>query len=129
MPELERRSAGGGVAQFVGAVTTLESELDPFVLRRLDGEHFVLFRKVWLNGARLIQGAVIAQNGLIEGIVAAPFRDTALSQVAELLVAYKGDVIGADQRDRHDVLCRGGAHEWRAAVSDRRCRRRSMTSS
>ena len=55
----------------------------------------MLFRKVWLNGARLIQGAVIAQNGLIEGIVGLPFRDTALSRVTELLVAYRGDVIGA----------------------------------
>jgi signal transduction histidine kinase len=95
LPELEHRAAAGGAAQFAGAVTTLESELDPFVLRRLDGDHFVLFRKVWLNGARLIQGAVIAQNGLLDGIVAAPFRDTALSQVADLLTAYKGDVIGA----------------------------------
>jgi hypothetical protein len=43
------------------------------VFSRLDGEHFVLFRPVWLDNQRLIQGAVIAQKELIAGLIDAPF--------------------------------------------------------
>ena len=105
VPELEQRAGSGTIAQFSGPVRSFESELDPFVLRRLDDAHFVLFRKVWLDGQRLIQGAIIVQNELLEGIVGAPFRETALSRVTDLIVAYRGDVIAAiDAQPRQGYL-------------------------
>ena len=76
-----------------GRVGIFESELDPFVFRRLDAGHFVLFRKAWLNDQRLIQGAVIEQNKFIEGVVGAPFRETALARTSELIVGYQGQVV------------------------------------
>ncbi|MCX7063851.1 MAG: HAMP domain-containing sensor histidine kinase [Proteobacteria bacterium] len=79
------------------------SRIAPFVLRRLDLAHFVLFRKVWLDGERLIQGAIIVQDELLEGIVGAPFRETALSRVTDLIVAYRGDVIAAIDTQHPDV--------------------------
>jgi signal transduction histidine kinase len=85
-PEQAAAATGGRVGIF-------ESELDPFVFRRLDAGHFVLFRKAWLNDQRLIQGAVIAQDKFVEGIVAAPFRETALARTSELIVGYHGQVV------------------------------------
>src|SRR4029453_5788383 len=72
-----------------------DGELDPFVFSRLDAGHFVLFRRVWLDGQRLIQGAVIAQKELISGLIDAPFLETALSQMSDLTIAYRGELIGA----------------------------------
>ena len=103
VPELEQRAGSGANFQFSGPVRSFESELDPFVLRRLDLAHFVLFRKVWLDGQRLIQGAIIVQNELLEGIVGVPFRETALSRVTDLIVAYRGDVIAAIDTQHPDV--------------------------
>jgi signal transduction histidine kinase len=92
VPEVERAAAGALVSN---RVRTFEGELDPFVLRRLDGDHFVLFRKVWLDGRRLIQGAVIAQNPFVDGLISAPFRETTLSQTSDVVVTYRDDVIGS----------------------------------
>ncbi len=81
-------------------VRMFHGELDPFVFSRLDADHFVLFRKVWLDGQRLIQGAVLAQKELIDGLIDAPFLETALSQMSDLTVAYRGDLIGATGASR-----------------------------
>lgn len=75
-------------------VRTFDGELDPFVFSRLDAEHLVLFRKVWLDGQRMIQGAVIAQKDLITGLIDAPFLETGLSQISDLTIAYRGELIG-----------------------------------
>jgi len=89
MPE-----ASPAPAQFVAQpVRTFDSELDPFQLRRLDERHFVLFRKVWLDGQRMIQGAVLDRVRLIDGLIAAPFRDTSLAQDGDLAVAYRGEAL------------------------------------
>src|SRR5690606_252245 len=52
-------------------VRTFESELDPFALGLLDTGHFVLFRNVWRDGQRYIQGALID----VERFVAAAIDD------------------------------------------------------
>ena len=81
-------------AQFVAQpVRTFDSELDPFQLRRLGDRHFVLFRKVWLDGQRMIQGAVLDRVRLIDGLIGAPFRDTSLAQDCDLAVAYRGEAL------------------------------------
>ena len=73
-------------------ITTFESELDPFEFSRLASGHFVLFRKVWREGERYIQGALIDPSSLIAGTIESAFRGTALSRMSDLVVAYQGDV-------------------------------------
>ena len=48
-------SAPGGESR----IRTFESEIDPFEFSLLDSGHFVLYRKVWRDGQRYIQGALI----------------------------------------------------------------------
>lgn len=67
-----------------------ESEIDPFSLSLLDSGHFVLFRKVWRNGRRDIQGLLIARDSFLRAIVEGPFRSASLSRMSTLAVAYDG---------------------------------------
>jgi signal transduction histidine kinase len=76
-------------------IRTFESEIDPFEFSLLDSGHFVLFRKVWRDGQRYIQGALIEQQPFVEGLIETMFLDTALSSMSDLLVAYRGDVFSA----------------------------------
>jgi signal transduction histidine kinase len=76
-------------------IRTFESEIDPFEFSLLDSGHFVLFRKVWRDGQRYIQGALIEQQPFVQGLIETMFLDTALSTMSDLLVAYRGDVFSA----------------------------------
>ena len=78
-------------------IRTFESEIDTFELSLLDSGHFVLYRKVWRDGQRIIQGLLIEQKPFIEGIVKAAYSSTALSSMSHLLVAWRGDVISRFQ--------------------------------
>jgi signal transduction histidine kinase len=81
-------------------ISTFESEIDPFELKLLDSGHIVLFRKVWRDGERYIQGLLLDQEAFIQDAIGARFRETALSTMSNLVVAYEDDVIrvfsGAD---------------------------------
>ena len=74
-------------------IRIFESEIDPFEISLLDSGHFVLFRKVWRDGQRYIQGALIDQQRFLQGVVEALLRETALSRMSDLVVAYRGDVL------------------------------------
>ena len=74
-------------------VTTFESEVDPFHFSELDGRHFVLFRKVWREGARYTQGILFEQELFLKGVIERLFRKTALSEMSDLLVAFQGDLL------------------------------------
>jgi signal transduction histidine kinase len=74
-------------------IRTFESEIDPFEFSLLGSGHFVLFRKVWRDGQRYIQGAIIEQQSFLHGIIETVFQDSAIAQVSNLIVAYQGNVI------------------------------------
>lgn len=91
----QRAGAGGADVEETLPISTFESELDPFELSLLDSGHFVLYRKVWRDGQRYIQGALIDREPFLEGLVEATFVDTALSRMSDLVVAWQGDVLAA----------------------------------
>jgi signal transduction histidine kinase len=74
-------------------ISTFESEVDPFEFSLLDSGHFVLFRKVWRDGERYIQGLLIDQEIFTQNIIGARFMETALSGMSNLIVAYQDDVM------------------------------------
>ena len=76
-------------------IRTFESEIDPFEFSQLDSGHFVLYRKVWMNGQRYIQGLLLAREGFLQGSVNAVFQQTALSQMSDLLVVLQDNVLYA----------------------------------
>jgi signal transduction histidine kinase len=74
-------------------ISTFESEIDPLEFSLLDSGHFVLFRKVWREGERYIQGLLINQQAFVQGAFDKRFHETGLSAMSNLIVAYQDDVI------------------------------------
>ncbi|MCZ6561006.1 MAG: HAMP domain-containing sensor histidine kinase [Gammaproteobacteria bacterium] len=74
-------------------INTFESEIDPLEFSLLDSGHLVLFRKVWRDSERYIQGLLIDQAVFIEDIIETRFMGTALSDMSNAIVAYQDDVI------------------------------------
>ncbi|MDH3663227.1 MAG: HAMP domain-containing histidine kinase [Alphaproteobacteria bacterium] len=74
-------------------ISTFESEIDPLEFSLLDSGHFVLFRKVWRDGERYIQGLLINQHAFVRGAFGMRFHDTGLSDISNLIVAYQDDVL------------------------------------
>lgn len=74
-------------------ITTFESELDPFRFSLLDSGHLVLFRKVWRNGERFTQGLLLNQHSFFGDMIESSFKETALSDMSNLVVAFQGEVL------------------------------------
>ncbi len=74
-------------------ISTFESEIDPLEFSLLDSGHFVLYRKVWRDGERFIQGLLIDQQAFIDQVIDTPFMETALSAMSDLIIAHQDDVI------------------------------------
>jgi signal transduction histidine kinase len=118
--------AGGKTPGFAAAalprILTFESELDPFEFSLLDSGHFVLYRKVWRDGQRYIQGALVEQTPFLSGLVASAFTGTTLSRMSNLVVAWQGDVFATFSGDTYRSLLRssdqsGGALLYRTRLS------------
>ncbi len=80
-------------------INTFESEIDPLEFSLLDSGHFVLFRNVWRDGERYIQGSIIEQQAFVDDVIASSFLGTTLSDTSNLLVAYQEDVIRSIGRE------------------------------
>jgi len=74
-------------------IRTFESEVDPLEFSMLDSGHIVLFRKVWRDGERYIQGLIVEQDSFFQDVVAAAYRGTVLAEMSELIVAYQDSII------------------------------------
>lgn len=75
-------------------ITAFESEIDPLEFSLLDSGHFVLFRRVWRDGERYIQGMLVDRASFTRDIVGEQFVDTVLANMSNLIVAYEDEVIG-----------------------------------
>ena len=103
-------------------ITTFESEVDPYEFSLLGSGHFVLFRNVWRDGERYIQGALIEQQAFLGEVIEAAFRDTTLAAMSELVVGYRDDVIDvirANAQERYPLNVSGmqGALLFRSRLS------------
>ena len=74
-------------------IETFESEVEPMEFALLDSGHFVLFRRVWHRDQRYVQGVLIEQASFIDGLITTAFRESSLSSMSELIVAYRGAIL------------------------------------
>ncbi len=74
-------------------IQTFESEVEPMEFALLDSGHFVLFRRVWHGGKRLVQGLLIDRAQFIDRLVAPAFRESSLLSMSRLIVAYRGTIL------------------------------------
>lgn len=84
-----------GVAAPPALVQMFESEVDPFEFGLAGSDHFVLYRKVWREGQRYIQGAVIAKAALLRDLIETPFRETGLAGMSRLGVVFDEEILSA----------------------------------
>jgi two-component system phosphate regulon sensor histidine kinase PhoR len=90
-------------------VRTFAGEIDPFELGVLDTGHLVLFRNVWRDGQRYVQGALVEREVFVASAIGAPYRSSSASSASRLDVAFQGTVL--------DRLT-GDANAYRTAAGD-----------
>lgn len=74
-------------------INIFEGEIDPFEFSLLDSGHLVLYRKVWRDSQRHIQGILINRDILLQQLIENEFRNTNLSTMSNLIIAYQGFVV------------------------------------
>jgi len=74
-------------------ISTFESEVDPYEFSLLDSGHLVLFRKVWRNGERYIQGLLINKEQFLRELIEDAFRPTPLWSMSTLAIVYQDTVL------------------------------------
>lgn len=89
--ENDRIGSFAGLANL--RITTFESEIDPFEFRLLNSGHVVLFRNVWRDGNRYVQGMLVDSQLFLNQTVGEQFRDTSLANMSNLIIAFQDDVI------------------------------------
>ncbi len=96
LPALDQESQLAEAARDAPASAPLrifDSEVDPFEFAVLGDGHFVLFRRVWRDGERSVQGALIEQSAFLRGALGEPFAASAVAPVSDLLAAWQGEVL------------------------------------
>jgi len=74
-------------------VRMFESEIESFDFSMLDGGYFILYRKVWHDKKRYIQGMLIDADQFLKSLIDTSFNETALSFSSNLIVAFKGNIL------------------------------------
>jgi signal transduction histidine kinase len=93
MVPLASLSEDAGAAIPAPHITLFESEIDPFVFRQLNSGHLVLFRKVLVEGRRVIQGLLLDQASFLRQAIEQPYQATDLARSADLVISAQGLVL------------------------------------
>jgi two-component system, OmpR family, phosphate regulon sensor histidine kinase PhoR len=72
-------------------ISIFESAIDPLEFSRLDSGHLVLFRRVWRDGSRIIQGLILAPDAFLGATILRHFSDSPLAAIGQLQIAYRGE--------------------------------------
>jgi signal transduction histidine kinase len=101
------------------AVRTFASEIDPFELGVLDTGHLVLFRNVWREGQRYVQGALIDREVFAAAALEKPYRASSVAGTSRLSVAFQGRVLERFAADAGAELYRSSGRELTGTVLHR----------
>ena len=74
-------------------IQTFESEVDAFESSLLASGELVLFRNVWRDGQRHVQGLLIDRERFLSELITAPYGLSPLAHTSSLLVARRGEVL------------------------------------
>jgi len=93
LPEIHAPAEAAETGGALPPLRIFESELDPFEFARLESGHFVLFRRVWRDGQRSIQGALLEGDAFLQGLADGARGGSALAAVSELELNWQGQVL------------------------------------
>lgn len=75
------------------SIRIFESEVEPLAFALLDSGHGVLYRRVWRDSGRVIQGLLLDLPQFAESLVAEAFVGTSLWEMSDLVLAHQEDVL------------------------------------
>jgi len=76
-------------------IRIFDSKINNIEISILNSGHLVLFRTVWRNNHRYIQGLLINTATFLDRLIKLDFNQTALSNMSNLLIAYHGNILSA----------------------------------
>lgn len=82
------------------SVSMFEGDIEPFKFSFLSSGHIILFRSVWYDGGKYIQGAIIDQDTFINALIIEPFKESSLAPINNLLLVYADQVFKALKVDK-----------------------------
>ncbi len=101
-------------------VQIFDSEVDPLAFALLPSGHGVLYRRVWRDGQRTIQGLVFEQSAFSTALIEQAFVGTALWEMSDLVLAYQDTVLqviaGQRSRDFYPVSTLSSAAQVRGEL-------------
>ena len=74
-------------------INLFKNDTDPFEISLLDSGHFVLYRKVWRNEKRFIQGILLQQERVLNDLIEDSFNNSLLFTMSNLTVVYQGNAL------------------------------------
>jgi two-component system, OmpR family, phosphate regulon sensor histidine kinase PhoR len=101
-------SVNANAAKAEVAVRTFASEIDPFELGVLDTGHLVLFRNVWREDRRYVQGALIDREVFVANAIEMPYRASSVGGASHLNVAFQGRVLDRFAADANEYGAAAG---------------------
>ena len=85
-------------------IQSFETEIDPFEFRVLDSGHYLLYRRVWRNGERHIQGLLLNPEPFLSKLIKPLFESSLLASSGDLILAHQGDVVDVYQAQSERYL-------------------------
>lgn len=74
-------------------IKLFESEIEPFKFSLLESGHFVVYRQVWRNNKRVIQGAVVSAPNFLDSAIKKLYLQSPLAEIARLKVYYAAELL------------------------------------
>lgn len=74
-------------------ISTFDSSVDPFRMDRLGPAHWVIFRNVWTDEQRFVQGFIVAIDDFMDALVGKPFATSTLASSADLIITANKAVL------------------------------------
>lgn len=85
--------AGSALAKPELRILAFESDVDPLEFGLLGSGHFVLFRKVWREGERYVQGLLMEREPFLGELVENALRESVLWPHVDVVTAHHGNVL------------------------------------
>lgn len=99
-------------------ITGFDDDVGSLEFGMLDSGHFILFRRVWINNERLIQGLLLSQSEFLDLVFNQPYNDSGLTSFGNLLIAFDEEVIARFKKFNSSRFSRSLSYDNRAIPDD-----------
>ncbi|MBV1909224.1 MAG: HAMP domain-containing histidine kinase [Kangiellaceae bacterium] len=79
-----------------------ESEIEPIKFSLLESGHFVIYRQVWRNDSKIVQGAIVSAAAFVENAIISSFRQSSLTKISSVQIFFGDELIATDQGEVSD---------------------------